>query len=259
MGAPCVDACKMPLVEIARPPRDIGRLACEVNRVLAGAAASLQHVSRFPGKARPQDGPYRLTVAMECRSVQSAVRLDRPLVPAEFRYVIRHQRLQSRARGNLHPFLGCDNILALCRNGYTLHCLPLGFMLLEQRYFTFGNNLVANPRLNPVCLLALALTIGAAASPVRAQTGAAEGQKLAFDRGKGNCLTCHVIKGGDLAGTIGPPLQDIRTKYPNRSDLVAILTDESRRNPQTLMPPFGRNRILTEQEINAIVDFLQTL
>jgi len=25
------------------------------------------------------------------------------------------------------------------------------------------------------------------------------------------------------------------------------------------MPPFGRNRILTEQEINAIVDFLQTL
>ena len=132
-------------------------------------------------------------------------------------------------------------------------------MLLEQRYFTFGNNLVANSRLNPVCLLALALTIGAAASPVRAQTGAAEGQKLAFDRGKGNCLTCHVIKGGDLAGTIGPPLQDIRTKYPNRSDLVAILTDESRRNPQTLMPPFGRNRILTEQEINAIVDFLQTL
>jgi sulfur-oxidizing protein SoxX len=26
-----------------------------------------------------------------------------------------------------------------------------------------------------------------------------------------------------------------------------------------VMPPFGRNRILTEQEINAIVDFLQTL
>jgi L-cysteine S-thiosulfotransferase len=25
------------------------------------------------------------------------------------------------------------------------------------------------------------------------------------------------------------------------------------------MPPFGRNRILTEQEINAVVDFLQTL
>ena len=118
--------------------------------------------------------------------------------------------------------------------------------------------MVANSHLQPVSLLALALTIGVAASPLRAQAGAAEGQKLAFDRGKGNCLTCHVIKGGDLAGTIGPPLQGIGTKY-NRSDLVAILSDESLRNPQTLMPPFGRNRILTEQEINAIVDFLQTL
>jgi len=26
-----------------------------------------------------------------------------------------------------------------------------------------------------------------------------------------------------------------------------------------VMPPFGRNRILTEEEINAVVDFLQTL
>jgi sulfur-oxidizing protein SoxX len=26
-----------------------------------------------------------------------------------------------------------------------------------------------------------------------------------------------------------------------------------------MMPPFGRNRILTEKEIDAVVDFLQTL
>jgi sulfur-oxidizing protein SoxX len=107
--------------------------------------------------------------------------------------------------------------------------------------------------------LALALLIGAALSPARAQSAAAEGQKLAFDRGKGNCLTCHEIKGGNLPGTIGPPLKDIKSKYPDRNELVAILTDETKRNPQTVMPPFGRNRILTEQEINAIVDFLQTL
>jgi L-cysteine S-thiosulfotransferase len=109
--------------------------------------------------------------------------------------------------------------------------------------------------------LALALLIGAAASsgPARAQSAAAEGQKLAFDRGKGNCLTCHDIKGGDLPGTIGPALKDIKTKYPDRNELVAIVSDETKRNPQTVMPPFGRNRILTENEINAIVDFLQTL
>jgi L-cysteine S-thiosulfotransferase len=107
--------------------------------------------------------------------------------------------------------------------------------------------------------LALALSTLMVMGPARAQSGVALGQKLAFDRGKGNCLTCHDIKGGDLPGTIGPPLKDIKSKYPDRNELVAILTDETRRNPQTVMPPFGRNRILTEQEINAIVDFLQTL
>jgi L-cysteine S-thiosulfotransferase len=108
---------------------------------------------------------------------------------------------------------------------------------------------------------ALALLIGATvvASPASAQSSAAEGRKIAFDRGKGNCLTCHVIAGGDLPGSIGPELKDIKSRYPDRNDLVAILNDETKRNPQTVMPPFGRNRILTEQEINAIVDFLQTL
>jgi sulfur-oxidizing protein SoxX len=105
----------------------------------------------------------------------------------------------------------------------------------------------------------LALLSGVTFSaPARAQS-AADGQKIAFDRGKGNCLTCHVIKGGDLPGSIGPELKDIKSKYPDRADLLAIVNDETKRNPQTVMPPFGRNRILTEQEINAVVDFLQTL
>src|ERR1700709_1435636 len=113
----------------------------------------------------------------------------------------------------------------------------------------------------PIPALAMALLIGAVASArlAGAQSAVSDGQKLAFDRGKGNCLTCHEIKGGDLPGTIGPALKDIKSKYPDRKDLVAIVFDDTKRNPQTVMPPFGRNRILTEQEINAIVDFLQTL
>jgi L-cysteine S-thiosulfotransferase len=108
---------------------------------------------------------------------------------------------------------------------------------------------------------ALALVIGAfvSAGSAHAQSAAAEGQKLAFDRSKGNCLTCHAIKGGTLPGSIGPELIDIKSKYPNREDLVAIISDETLRNPLTIMPPFGRNRILTPKEIDAVVDFLQTL
>ena len=123
--------------------------------------------------------------------------------------------------------------------------------------------MTSHPSTKPIAIpaLAVALLIGVAAfaSRASAQSAVAEGQKLAFDRGKGNCLTCHEIKGGDFPGTIGPALKDIKSKYPDRNELVAIVTDETKRNPQTVMPPFGRNRILTEKEIDAVVDFLQTL
>jgi len=119
--------------------------------------------------------------------------------------------------------------------------------------------LIATFSKKPALFLALLVSAALSAGSAHAQSAAAEGQKLAFDRGKGNCLTCHEIKGGDLPGTIGPKLENIKSKYPNRDDLVAIVTDETKRNPQTVMPPFGRNRILTEKEISAVVDFLQTL
>jgi sulfur-oxidizing protein SoxX len=119
--------------------------------------------------------------------------------------------------------------------------------------------LTGQSRLRTMACLVL---LGVAGVPALAQAqsaNVAEGQKLAFDRSKGNCLTCHDIKGGNLAGTIGPALVDIKSKYPDRNELVAIVSDETKRNPTTVMPPFGRNHILTEQEINAVVDFLQTL
>jgi sulfur-oxidizing protein SoxX len=134
------------------------------------------------------------------------------------------------------------------------------YALNDYIWIEIGRNCTLTDR--PSLRLLLLALMTALAIPVmtsRAQSDAAEGQKIAFDRAKGNCLSCHEIKGGDLPGTIGPALKDIRSKYPVRSDLVAILTDETKRNPQTAMPPFGRNRILTEQEIDAIVDFLQTL
>jgi sulfur-oxidizing protein SoxX len=103
------------------------------------------------------------------------------------------------------------------------------------------------------CLLGAML--GAAA---RAQTPAMPGQTLAFDRSKGNCLTCHDIKGGDAPGNVGPALADMKKRFPDRKALAAIIFDETKRNPQTAMPPFGRNLILTNEDIEAVVDFLYT-
>jgi L-cysteine S-thiosulfotransferase len=91
-----------------------------------------------------------------------------------------------------------------------------------------------------------------------AQAPAMPGQTLAFDRGKGNCLTCHDINGGDSPGNVGPRLSDMKNRYPDRKELAAIIFDETKRNPLTVMPPFGRNLILTPEEIESVVDFLYT-
>lgn len=102
--------------------------------------------------------------------------------------------------------------------------------------------------------IVVAGTLGATAAPA----SASKGQELAFSRSKGNCLTCHVIKGGDSPGNVGPELSNMKARFPDRKELVAIISDEAKRNPQTVMPPFKRNLILTDQEIEEIVDFLYT-
>ncbi len=86
------------------------------------------------------------------------------------------------------------------------------------------------------------------------------GKELAFSRSKGNCLACHAMKGGKLAGTIGPMIVAMKLRYPDRQKLVDKLWGK----PDTLvldsmMPPFGQNGILTDKEIDQIVDFIYQL
>ncbi len=110
-----------------------------------------------------------------------------------------------------------------------------------------------------VAATVIAVLLPASVTQVQAATAAEEGKALAFDRKKGNCLACHMIEGGDLAGNIGPPLLAMQQRFPDRTQLRAQIWDSTVKNPQTMMPPFGRHRILTEDEIDKIVDFLYTL
>jgi L-cysteine S-thiosulfotransferase len=92
--------------------------------------------------------------------------------------------------------------------------------------------------------LLLGVTSASAASP--------DAKKL-FDE---HCQQCHQAKGIDNYGNVGPSLVDLKARYPKRDDVVAIVNDETKRNPETVMPPFGRNLILSKKEIDTIVDFL---
>lgn len=86
-----------------------------------------------------------------------------------------------------------------------------------------------------------------------------QGKTIAFDRFKGNCLACHYVEGGELTGTYGPPLIAMKVRYPDREVLREQIWDATIKNPDTRMPPFGRNRILTEEEIDLVTDYIQSL
>jgi sulfur-oxidizing protein SoxX len=107
-------------------------------------------------------------------------------------------------------------------------------------------------------LALLVVALSGCAAGAQQPAAPTPGETLAFDRSEGTCLTCHVIKGGDAPGNVGPELANMKERYPDRKGLRAIIVDETKRNSQTVMPPFGRNLILTGDEIEAVIDFLYT-
>jgi sulfur-oxidizing protein SoxX len=86
-----------------------------------------------------------------------------------------------------------------------------------------------------------------------------QGKEVAFDRKKGNCLACHQMDDGTLPGNIAPPLFNMKQRFPDKAKLRAQIWDSTVSNPNTIMPPFGRNKILTEAELDKLTEYVYTL
>ena len=108
-----------------------------------------------------------------------------------------------------------------------------------------------------------AMITGLGMMPMAAGAADAEqvkyGKEVAFDRKKGNCLSCHMMDDGVSPGDLGPPLIAMKVRFPDRAKLRAQIWDAQTANPGTRMPPFGKHQALSEKEIDAIVDYLYTL
>jgi sulfur-oxidizing protein SoxX len=112
-------------------------------------------------------------------------------------------------------------------------------------------------------LAALLGTLTLLSFPAAAAEGAGsvieKGKAVAEDRIKGNCLACHAMGDGTLPGNIGPPLIAMKARFPDKAKLRAQIWDPTVMNPDTIMIPFGRNRVLTEEEIDQVVEYIYTL
>lgn len=85
-----------------------------------------------------------------------------------------------------------------------------------------------------------------------------QGFCIATNRILGNCMACHAIPKIN-SGDIAPPLISMKQRYPDKAKLRAQIWDATKANPQTVMPPFGRNQILTPDEVDKVVEYVLTL
>ncbi len=112
-------------------------------------------------------------------------------------------------------------------------------------------------------IIAVAITgLGLASTVNAAGTGKSDiekGKEIAFSRKKGNCLACHNIKGGKLAGNIAPPLVAMQQRFPDKAKLRAQIFDSTVANPNSIMPPFGRHKIISDKEIDLVAEFIYQL
>ena len=99
----------------------------------------------------------------------------------------------------------------------------------------------------------------APANAEEAKTTVQKGKEVAVDRKKGNCLACHAMDDGSLPGNIGPPLVAMKLRYPDKAVLRAQIWDATAKNPNSIMPPFGRHQMLSEEEIDWITDYVHSL
>jgi len=106
--------------------------------------------------------------------------------------------------------------------------------------------------------LAVASVLAAGTPPARAD----DGRDLFIRPGKGNCIACHQVPEGAgpaVRADVGPRLDAARLKGWDRARLLALLEDPTRSNPDSIMPPYGRHRILEPREIELLVGFLHAL
>ncbi|MGD8785226.1 MAG: sulfur oxidation c-type cytochrome SoxX [Thioalkalispiraceae bacterium] len=85
------------------------------------------------------------------------------------------------------------------------------------------------------------------------------GKKIAENRKKGNCFTCHAYEGAEMPGNIGPPLVAMKARFPDKAKLRTQIADPTKANPNSIMPPFGKHEVLSDKEIDAVTEWVYTL
>ncbi len=117
---------------------------------------------------------------------------------------------------------------------------------------------VAGIGLVSVLLAASAL----AQAPKRYEVGKDIGKDIVYNPSKGNCLACHgfpTLPDAEQTGNSGPPLIAMQARFPQKALLRSKIWDATASSPTSFMPPFGKHKVLSDDEIDKVVDFIYSL
>ena len=108
----------------------------------------------------------------------------------------------------------------------------------------------------------IAAALAAAAANALPAERPATALELFVQRDKGHCIACHQLPPGvgpASRSDLGPALDGTRMRALAKPGIRQAIADPTRANPDTVMPPYGKHRILTAAEIDRLVDFLHAL
>lgn len=109
------------------------------------------------------------------------------------------------------------------------------------------------PSSAPVASAAPAAEVKKEAKPIEM-----DAVKIMTDSNIGNCTACHAIPDvpSIVAGDMGPPFIGMKLRFPDIAKLRAAIADQRALSPETIMPPFGRNKILTPEQIDVVAQYI---
>jgi L-cysteine S-thiosulfotransferase len=112
-------------------------------------------------------------------------------------------------------------------------------------------------------LLALSMVAWSASAQAQDASAAQRGFRIIADQRLGNCMACHSMPDAQgrkvgTQSTFAPPLDTVASRY-DPATLRQWLLDARVINPQTLMPPFAAQGILSTAQIDEVLAALLTL
>ncbi len=117
-------------------------------------------------------------------------------------------------------------------------------------------------RTSNLAALGLTLVVFLALSAAAMAGGNAEnGKKIVQARNLGNCAACHVVPGMEFPGDVGPDLAKSMEGYAakDRDTVWQWVWDARKFDPDTIMPPFGPNKLLTKEQVDDVVEYLYSI